>query len=40
MIAMLSRSSAAHLARSRVNAAVKDSARAKIAHLYIGAAAL
>jgi hypothetical protein len=31
-IAMLSRSSAAHRARSRVNAAAKDSARAKIAH--------
>jgi len=32
MIAMLSRSSAAHRARSRVNAAAKDSARAKMAH--------
>jgi hypothetical protein len=33
MIAMLSRSSAAHRARSRVNAAAKDSARAKMAHV-------
>jgi hypothetical protein len=32
MIAMLSRSSAAHRARSRVNEAAKDSARVKIAH--------
>jgi hypothetical protein len=32
MICMLSRSSAAHRARSRVNAAAKDSARAKMAH--------
>jgi hypothetical protein len=31
MIAMLSRSSAAHRARSRANAAAKDSARAKMA---------
>lgn len=32
MIAIVSRSSAAHRARSRVNSAAKDSARAKIAH--------
>lgn len=33
MIAMLSRSSAVHRTRSRVNSATKDSARAKIAHV-------
>jgi hypothetical protein len=40
MIAMLSRSSAAHRARSRVNAAAKDSARAKMAHAVAASRAL
>jgi hypothetical protein len=40
MMAMLSRSSAAQRARSRVNSAAKDSARAKIAHAVAASRAL